>query len=250
MEIQRTPKAALVTGASRRIGRAIALNLGRHGWDVAVHYASGKSAADEVVAEITDMGQRAVAVACDLARVEAGAELIAACGQKIGALTCLVNNASTFIDDEISNLQADVWDKQLAVNLRAPVFLAQAFARQLPDGCSGNIVNVIDQRVLQPLPGLFSYALAKEGLFAATKLLAQALAPNIRVNGVGPGPVLRSVLQTEAAFEAEVKSTLLGLAVPPEEIAHAVQFILASPSLTGQMIAIDAGQHLSRTYVG
>ncbi len=241
---------ALVTGAGRRIGRAIALDLARHGWDVGVHYASAEDEARMVVDEIKALGRRAVALAGDLSQVEACAALISACSRELGALSCLVNNASTFIDDDIATLSGDIWDKQLAVNLRAPVFLAQAFARQVPGDGVANIVNVIDQRVLQPLPGLLSYAIGKEGLYAATKLLALSLAPGIRVNGVGPGPVLRSVLQTDAAFDAEVKSTLLGRAVAPEEIAQAVRFILDAPSLTGQMIAVDAGQHLSRNHVG
>jgi NAD(P)-dependent dehydrogenase (short-subunit alcohol dehydrogenase family) len=138
----------------------------------------------------------------------------------------------------------------MAVNLRAPVLLAQAFAAGLPAGLTGNIVNIIDQRVLAPTPQFLSYSLAKSGLFAATRMLAQALAPAIRVNGIGPGPVLPSMYQNDDDFSAEVRGTLLGRATPPDEIAAAVRFILDAPSLTGQMIAVDAGQHLAWRALG
>ncbi|MBS0243656.1 MAG: SDR family oxidoreductase, partial [Proteobacteria bacterium] len=172
-------------------------------------------------------------------------KLLAAAADRLGPITCLVNNASLFIEDDLASLDPDTWDRQMAVNLRAPVLLAKAFAARLPAEATGVIVNIIDQRVLASTPEFLSYGIAKAGLFAATRMLAQALAPRIRVNGVGPGPVLQSVYQSEADFAAEARSTLLGRAVAPEEIAAAVRFILDAPSLTGQMIAIDAGQHLA-----
>jgi NAD(P)-dependent dehydrogenase (short-subunit alcohol dehydrogenase family) len=157
-----------------------------------------------------------------------------------------VNNASLFIEDSIADLDPVTWDRQFAVNLRAPVLLAKAFTDRLPSHLQGNIVNIIDQRVLAPTPDFLSYGVAKAGLLAATRMLAQALAPRIRVNGIGPGPVLRSVYQDDAAFAEEVSTTLLRRATAPSEIAAAVRFILDAPSLTGQMIALDAGQHLAR----
>ncbi|MFV0298314.1 MAG: SDR family oxidoreductase [Hyphomicrobiaceae bacterium] len=242
-------RAALVTGASRRIGKAIALDLARNGWDICVHYHASASEAAQVVAEIEAAGRRAVALRADLAETDALPALMAQAVAALGPVSSLINNASTFIDDELSTLDPQTWDQQVAVNLKAPVFLAKAFAGQLPPGIGGNVINIIDQRVLQPLPGLLSYAITKEGLFGATRLLAQALAPRIRVNAIGPGPVLRNVRQTEQAFTAEAHATLLGKSVTPDEIAQAIRFILDAPSMTGQMIAIDAGQHLSRTVI-
>ncbi len=234
-----------MTGASRRIGRAIALDLVAHGWAVGVHYGSAADEAEEVVAEVEALGGTAVALSANLADAAALEPLVAECGRRLGPLSCLVNNASLFVEDSLAKLDAATWDRQHAVNLRAPVLLAKAFAQQLPDGIAGNVINIIDQRVLSPNPEFLSYSVAKAGLFAATRMLAQALAPRIRVNGIGPGPVLPSVYQSEADFAAEVQTTLLGRASAPAEIAAAVRFILDAPSLTGQMLAIDAGQHLA-----
>jgi NAD(P)-dependent dehydrogenase (short-subunit alcohol dehydrogenase family) len=244
-ETDQGPRNALVTGASRRIGRCIATDLARHGWRVAVHYGSNVAEAEIVLAEIEAAGGHAIAIGADLSDAGAAASLIEACTSALGPLTCLVNNASLFIEDGIGTLDASVWDRQFAVNLRAPVLLAEAFAKHLPEGLQGNVVNIIDQRVLAPTPDFLSYSLAKAGLLTATRMLAQALAPRIRVNGIGPGPVLPSIYQDDAAFAEEVGSTLLGRATAPSEIAAAVRFILDAPSLTGQMIALDAGQHLA-----
>ena len=239
------PRVALVTGASRRIGRCIATDLARHGWHIAVRYGSNAADAEAVRAEIESMGGRAIAIGADLADPKAPEELLAGCTRALGPVACLINNASLFIEDSIDTLEPEVWDRQIAVNLRAPVLLAKAFAKQLPPDLHGNVVNIIDQRVLAPTPDFLSYGLSKAGLLAATRMLAQALAPRIRVNGIGPGPVLPSIYQDDAAFAEEAGSTLLGRAAAPSEIAAAVRFILDAPSLTGQMIAIDAGQHLA-----
>lgn len=235
---------ALVTGAGRRIGRAIALELGRAGFAVAVHYATSRGEAEAVVAEIRAAGGNATALAADLADADALADLVAAAASALGPLTCLVNNASVFLDDRIETMRVEDWDRQQAVNLRAPVLLARHFARALPPGMGGNVVNIVDQRVLRPTPEFFSYAVTKAGLWAATRMLAQAFAPSIRVNGVGPGPVLKSIHQSEADFAAEAGTTLLGHGASPEEIAAAVRFLVDQPAITGQMIAVDGGQHL------
>jgi NAD(P)-dependent dehydrogenase (short-subunit alcohol dehydrogenase family) len=150
-----------------------------------------------------------------------------------------------FLPDAIGTLEGGLWDAQLAVNLKAPVFLAQAFARHLPRGATGNIINIIDQGVLKPTPLFFSYSVSKAGLWAVTRTLAQALAPTIRVNAIGPGPVLQSAHQTEAQFRAEYQATLLGRSTEPQELAAAIRFILDAPALTGQMLALDGGQHLA-----
>lgn len=240
-----TCRVALITGASRRIGRSIALDLAAHGWSIALHYGTRSEEADLVRAEIQASGGRAIVLGADLVDPAAAVRLVTESHRALGPVTCLINNASLFIEDDIASLDSEIWDRQHAVNLRAPVLLAKAFAAQLPDDLTGVIVNIIDQRVLAPTPEFLSYSLSKAGLYAATRMLAQALAPRIRVNGIGPGPVLPSVYQDAASFAAEVRSTLLGRATPPDEIAAAVRFILDAPSLTGQMIALDAGQHLT-----
>lgn len=241
-----TTNVALITGAARRIGRAIALDLSRNGFAVGVHYRSSRSEADALVGEIVAQGGTAAALQADLADPRAVANLLPACAQAFGAPpSCLVNNASEFMLDTIETLADDLWDTHLCINLKAPVFLAQSMLRLLPDDVEGNIVNIIDQRVWKLTPDFFSYTISKAGLWTATRTLAQALAPRIRVNAIGPGPVLQSVHQTPGEFAAEQDSTLLKRGPSPEEIAAAVRFILATPSMTGQMIALDAGQHLS-----
>ena len=239
------PRVALVTGAARRIGRAIALDLARRGWRVGVHYATSRHEAEVVVAEIKALGSEAIAIGADLADTVAAEHLIGRCIDAFGAPELLINSAALFLDDRIESLDPAQWDRQIAVNLRAPVLLAKAFAARLPADRRGLIVNIIDQRVWRLTPEFFSYTIAKAGLYAATQTLAQALAPRIRVNAIGPGPVLASIHQTPEAFHEEVAATPLGRATPPDEIAAAVRFILDAPSMTGQMIALDAGQHLA-----
>lgn len=237
---------ALITGAARRIGRAIALDMARNGYAVGVHYRNSRAEADALVMEITGNGGKAVALDADLADTKAVARLVERCGDAFGAPPCcLVNNASEFLLDSIDTLTADLWDTHQTINLKAPVFLAQSMLHNLPPDVEGNIVNIIDQRVWKLTPDFFSYTISKAGLWTATRTLAQALAPRIRVNAIGPGPVLQSVHQTPEDFAAEQSSTLLKRGPSPEEIAAAVRFILATPSMTGQMIALDAGQHLS-----
>jgi NAD(P)-dependent dehydrogenase (short-subunit alcohol dehydrogenase family) len=239
------PNVALVTGASKRIGRTIALSLAADGWHVGVHYRARQSEALSVVAEIEARGGRAAAVSADLADMAQVAALVPACAKALGAPTLLVNNASEFRLDALPSMTPETWDLHIDVNLKAPVFLAQALAAGLPDGTAANIINIIDQRVWKLTPEFFSYTIAKSGLWTATRTLAQALAPHIRVNAIGPGPVLQSVHQADAEFAAECRSTLLRRGAEPEEIAAAVRFILSAPAMTGQMIALDGGQHLS-----
>ncbi len=238
-------RIALVTGAGRRIGRAIALDLARSGWRVGVHYAASRAEAEAVVADIQAAGGNAAAFQADLADAHETQALVPRCVETLGAPELLINSAALFLDDRLETLDPVQWDRQHAVNLRAPVLLAKAFAAHLPANEQGVIINIIDQRVWRPTPEFFSYTIAKAGLYVATRTLAQALAPRIRVNAIGPGPVLASVHQTPDAFADEVAGTLLRRATPPEEIAAAVRFILDAPSMTGQMIALDAGQHLA-----
>ncbi|MFZ1989865.1 MAG: SDR family oxidoreductase [Alphaproteobacteria bacterium] len=239
------PRTALVTGAARRIGRAIALDLAGHGWRVALHYRHSGDAAQRLAEEIEAAGGTAAALGANLADVDSARGLIARCTEKLGAPSCLVNNASEFLPDTITTLTSSGWDTHLDVNLKAAVFLAQALYMNLPEGAEGNVINIVDQRVWRLTPDFFSYTISKAGLWTATQTLAQAMAPRVRVNAIGPGPVLKSVHQTDAAFDAEKSATLLGRGPTLAEIAAAVRFILDTPSMTGQMIALDGGQHLA-----
>ena len=240
-----SPPTVLITGSARRIGRAIALDLARAGWNVCVHYRRSAAEAEALVSEIVALGGAGAAIAGDLASQSDVERLIPACTDALGTPICLINNASEFLLDTVETVTPGTWDTHLDINLKAPVFLARALFLSLPEGATGNVINIIDQRVWKLTPDFFSYTISKAGLWTATRTLAQALAPRVRVNAIGPGPVLKSIHQTDADFAREEQSTLLGRGPSPDEIAAAVRFILASPSLTGQMVALDGGQHLT-----
>lgn len=235
--------AALVTGGAKRIGRAICLELAAAGFDVAIHHRDSDAEAAEVAREIEALGRRAVCLSADLADVAATHALIGRAVEALGPLSVLVNNASVFADDRLESITGESWSAHLDVNLRAPVLLAQVFAAQAPDDSA--IINILDQRVLKPDPRFFSYGLSKSALWVATRTMAQALAPRIRVNGVGPGPTLPSVHQTAGEFEAEARATPLQRAGSPEAVAEAVLWLVDARQVTGQMIAVDGGQHLA-----
>lgn len=238
------PRTALVTGAAKRIGRAIALELGAAGYAVAVHYNRSRKDAEDTVREIAAQGGKAAALDCELADEAAVEKLVPRAAEAIGPLGVLVNNASVFeVDDSLSTTR-ESWDLNMEVNLRAPFVLSQVFARELPREAEGAIINVSDQRVWNLTPYFTSYSVSKVGLWAATQIMAMALAPQIRVNAIGPGPVLPSPRQTWEQFERLCRAMPLGRGAAPEEIARAVRFILETPSMTGQMIALDGGQHL------
>ncbi|MFT4074000.1 MAG: SDR family oxidoreductase [Asticcacaulis sp.] len=238
-------KTALVTGAAKRIGRAIALTLAKAGYNIGVHYGQSREDAQALVSELEALGVKAHAVQGDLSQVAQVADLIGRTREALGPIDVLVNNASVFADDRARSLTLESWQMHMDTNLLAPILLSQAFAAQpdLPEGAS--IINLIDQRVLKPSPPFFSYSLSKAGLWHATRTLAQALAPHIRVNAIGPGPTLRSIHQSEKDFEREARSTLLQKPTSPEEVAAAVIYLLSAPSVTGQMICVDSGQHLN-----
>jgi NAD(P)-dependent dehydrogenase (short-subunit alcohol dehydrogenase family) len=236
--------AALVTGGARRIGRAIALRLADLGFPVAIHFNGSGDAAMELVETIEAKGGRACALHADLARREELDELIGRAVAALGPLTCLVNNASPFEMDRIDTLTRASWESHIEVGLYAPLKLIQDFARLLPATRTGAVVNLLDQRVWNPTPYFVSYTVAKSGLWTLTQTLALALAPRIRVNGIGPGPTLPSPRQSAAQFEAQWSRMPLGRGTTPEEIADTVAFILGASAMTGQMIALDGGQHL------
>ena len=235
--------AALVTGGAKRIGRVLCLELAAAGFDVAIHHRDSASEAARLKREIEAMGRRVACLSADLADVVAAHALIGQAAEALGPLTVLVNNASVFADDRLESITGESWSTHLDVNLRAPVLLAQAFAAQAPDGSS--IVNILDQRVLKPDPRFFSYGLSKSALWVATRTMAQALAPRIRVNGVGPGPTLPSVHQTDEEFAAEAAAVPMGRAGSPKAVAAAVRWLVDAELVTGQMIAVDGGQHLA-----
>ena len=241
--IEKGKGVALVTGAGERIGKSIAMATAEHGYSVAVHYRRSSEAAAAVVAEIEAAGGQARAFAADLADEEATAGLVAA-ASALGPVTCLVNNASLFEYDSAATVNRRSWDAHMVVNLRAPLVLAQAFAAALPSEREGVIVNLLDQRVANLTPHFLSYTVSKSALWTLTQTLAMALAPRIRVMSIGPGPTLPSAYQDEAAFARQVAATPLARAVSVDEICHALRFILDARSLTGQMIALDSGQHL------
>jgi NAD(P)-dependent dehydrogenase (short-subunit alcohol dehydrogenase family) len=232
---------ALVTGAGRRIGRALAVAAAEAGYDVIVHAHTSRADAEETAALVQGLGRNARVALCDLSEAEALAGLLGGAGP----VTLLVNSASHFENDRIGSLGAASLDAHFQINLRAPVLLAQAFAARLPEGRHGLIVNIIDQKVWRLTPQFFSYTLAKAALWTATQTLAQALAPRIRVNAIGPGPTLGSTHQAPGEFEKEAGAVPMGHRVTPEEIGAALRYLIDAPSVTGQMIAVDGGQHLA-----
>jgi NAD(P)-dependent dehydrogenase (short-subunit alcohol dehydrogenase family) len=237
--------AALITGGARRIGRALVTAAADAGYDVAIHVRAVDDEAEAAAAEVRARGRKAAILACDLRKEATTVALVGEAEAELGSVTLLVNCASVFEEDAFADMNRASWDAHMETNLRAPLVLAQVFARRLPDDRDGLIVNLLDQRVLNPSPDFFSYSLSKAALWDATKMLAQALAPRIRVNGIGPGPTLPSIHQDQAAFEAEAASTLLRRPVSPADIAQALRYLIEATSVTGQMIAVDAGQHLT-----
>lgn len=237
--------AALITGAARRIGRALALAMAQAGYDVAVHYRSGTDDAEALAAEIRGMGRKASALSAELADDAQASALIGRAAAALGPVTLLINNASLFQDDRIQSLTRASWVAHMQTNLYAPVLLAQAFAAELPAGAEGLIINMLDQRVLKPNPQFFSYGLSRSALWTATQVLAQALAPRIRVNAIGPGPTLPSIHQTPEQFEAEAHNVLLQRRSTPDDIAAAARYLIDARQVTGQMIVVDGGQHLN-----
>ncbi|MGV3650718.1 MAG: SDR family oxidoreductase [Devosia sp.] len=235
---------ALVTGAADRIGATIARALERSGFAVLVHYRSSAAPAEALVAEIAAAGGAAATVEADLADRKARAGLMAKAGKPFGPVTALINNASLFQPDSVADLDEALWDAHFAIHAEAPLFLARDFAAQLPEGVPGAIVNMIDERVLHPTPDFLSYTLSKGVLWTATRTLAQSLAPRIRVNAIGPGPTLKSTHQTDKAFADSVERLPLKRGATPEEIAQSVLFLLNSPAITGQLLALDGGEHL------
>src|SRR4051812_26346974 len=238
-------RVALVTGGARRIGRAIAEDLAAHGWAVAVHYHHSRDDALAVAEAIGQHGGRAAVVPGDLADVGGVDRIVADAAAALGPPILLVNNASIFERDSVGDLDLALFERQLTVNLTAPVFLAEAFVRRLPEGVEGNIVNLIDQRIWRPTPRFFSYQISKSALAAATIALAQALAPRVRVNGIAPGPSVPNIRQDDAQFRRQIEQLPLGRAPELAEFGRTIRYLIDNRSITGQVIGLDGGQHLS-----
>lgn len=249
-----TAGRALVTGAARRLGRAMALYLAGRGYDVAFHYAGSRDDAEAAAGEARALGVRAVALQADLLREEETRGLVPAAAAALGGpLTVLVNNASIFEYDNIRTGTRQSWDRHIESNLRAPVVLSQDFAAQAPEAdesgaepvASSLIVNMLDQRVLKLTPEFMSYSIAKMGLWAFTRTAAQALGPRIRVNAIGPGPTLIGARQGETHFTRQRAATVLNRGADPADITAALGYLLDARSVTGQLICVDGGQHLA-----
>lgn len=240
-----TARAVLVTGAAKRLGRAIALALAQDGWDVALHYNTSEAEAERTAADIRALGRRVALLKADIADEAAMQALMGRAVDALGPVTALVNSASLFENDDWATASRASWDRHMEVNLRAPFVLSQAFAKALPEGLKGAIVNLIDQRVLKPTPQFMTYSLSKAGLFWLNTTLAQALAPRIRVNAVGPGPTIINARQSEADFRRQRDATVLGTGAEPQDVCDAVRYLLGASAVTGQMIAVDGGQHLA-----
>ncbi len=236
---------ALVTGGGKRIGRAIVEDLAANGWGVAIHANRSIRDAEALAAGIIRNGGAAAVVQADLADLPGLAPMLDRAIAALGTIDLLVNSAAMFEEDAVGRLDPALWRRQMSVNLEAPVFLAQAFAAAMPTGLEANIVNIIDQRVWKPVPQFFSYSVGKSALWAATRTMAQALAPRIRVNAIGPGPVLPSSRQRQGHFDRQVAALPLRRGPALAEFGRTIRYLVETPSITGQMIALDGGQHLA-----
>ena len=243
-------RVVLITGAARRIGRALALGFAGRGWDVAVHFGASKAQADEVVAEIVALGRRAVALQADLAVEAEVARLVPDCTAALGRPVCIVNNASSFEEDTAQDVGYERLLQQTAVNVGAPLVLARMLYEATPDAARtdesqrGVVVNVLDQKLYNMNPDYLSYTLTKAALQTATVALAQALAPKLRVVGLAPGLTLQSAGQTPDGFETAHRVTPLGRASRPEDVVAAALYLADATSVTGTTLVVDGGQHL------
>ncbi len=239
-------RTALVTGAGKRIGKAISLALADAGYNVALHYRSSRAEADAVAEEIRKKGAKAVSVKADLSKEAETAKLVGAAKDAIGPISLLVNSASVFEADDIASMSRKSWDLHMETNLRAPLKLIQDFAAQAVDGAENAVINIIDQRVKKLTPQFLSYTTSKAALLTLTVTLAQALGPTgVRVNAIGPGPTLKNPRQSDADWRRQNAATILGRGADPGDICDAVLYLASAKAVTGQMIAVDGGQHLA-----
>jgi NAD(P)-dependent dehydrogenase (short-subunit alcohol dehydrogenase family) len=239
------PAVALVTGGAKRIGKAIVEDLAAHGFAVAIHANRSGAEADALASRINGEGGRAAVLAADLTDMDAVGDLVGRAQAALGPLTLLVNNASLFVEDGVEDFDWKTWDRHFAIHVKAPALLAQNFSRALPKDVEALIVNIIDQRVWRPTPRYFSYALSKSALWTQTQMLAQALGPSIRVNAIGPGPTLKNKRQDDDDFGRQVEGLILKRGPQLAEFGATIRYLWEARSVTGQMIALDGGQHLA-----
>lgn len=236
---------ALVTGGARRLGAAIVRDLAANGFGVVIHCNTSHAAAEELAREITESGGRAAVIQADLSDTAGVDELVKRAAALLGPVRLLVNNASRFEDDSATDIDWETWDRHFNVHVKTPVWLTQQLAANLPDGQDGLVVNVIDQRVWRLNPRFFSYTLSKSALWTATQTMAQALAPRVRVNAIGPGPTLMNERQQEKDFRRQTEGLLLERGPQLDEFGATIRYLWQARSVTGQMIALDGGQHLA-----
>ncbi len=244
-DMAQTNGTALITGGAKRIGAAIARDLGRHGFSVAIHCSHSRDAADRLAAEIIEAGGRAAVLQADLRDGKATRALIGQTEEALGLPSIVINNASIFEDDAVSDFTDEGWDAHFDLHVKAPALIAQALTKALPEDAQALIVNMIDQRVWRLNPRFFTYTLSKSALWTATRTMAQALGPNIRVNAIGPGPTLPNQRQQQEDFDRQTDGLILGRAPDLEDFGRTVRYLWETRSITGQMIALDGGQHLA-----
>lgn len=241
---QTIPKTVLITGAARRMGRAIAEYLSCQGFAVGIHARSSLVEAEAFANTIRQKGGQAAVLQADLEDSVSTEKLMESAHSALGPIGILVNNASVFRHDSAEEFDNAAFDAHFAVHVRAPSILGAALVRQLPDNMSGLIVNIIDQRVLALTPRFYSYTLSKSAMWTATKTMAQSFAPRVRVNAIGPGPSFKSERQEPEDFQAQIDALILKRGPQPDEFGRTIRFLYDTPSITGQMIALDGGQHL------
>ncbi len=235
---------ALITGGSKRIGAAISEQIAKEGWNIIIHYNKSRNKAFNLKKRLSSYKINCCCIRANLSNESELKRLFINAKKEMGNINCLINNASTFELDGIENIKKKNWDYHLNTNVWAPIFLIQQFAKNLPKKMNGNIINIVDQRVINLTPFFTTYTLTKSMMWTLTQTLAMSLAPQIRVNAIGPGPTFASKRQTENNFKKQYQSMPLKKKVNPKEIANAVKFIINNQSITGQLITVDSGQHL------
>ena len=238
-------KNLLITGAATRIGKAIALHFAERGWNIAIHYFKSSSKAKNLKKIIEQNWSKAVLIKADLKNTKQVEKIIPLAKKQLGTIDCLINNAALFEKDDILNFTTKSWNDHLNINLLAPTILIKQFAKQASKKTKSNIINIIDQRIFKLTPIFMSYTLSKSALYTLTKTMAMRLSSNIKVNGIAPGPTIKSKRQTTKHFNKQAKSTLLKKPVGPEDICDTVEFLINNNSITGQVIPVDSGQNLT-----
>jgi len=239
-------KNLLITGAATRVGKAMALHFAEKGWNIALHYFRSSSKAKELKKIIEQNWVKVALIKADLKNSKQVEKIVPLAKKKLGAIDCLINNAALFEKDDIANFTTKSWNDHFNINLLAPTILTKQFAKQASKKTVSNIINIIDQRIFNLTPFFMSYTISKSGLQTLTKTMAMRLGPNIKVNAIAPGPTIKSKRQTDRHFRNQVKSTLLKKSVRLEDICDTVEFLINNNSITGQIVAVDSGQNLSR----